>query len=375
MAQGLQPRARTAAVARLLRQRADDPAAGDLRHDAAVEDADVDAAAVADRHVPAVHRDRRRGARTRTRSWTHYGGVDGVGFSFIALGAGAGIALSLIAQIGEQVDYLRFMPAKTKENARGWWAAVIAAGPGWVILGALKQLGGAFLAFYVIGEVGSSKAVAAGRAVPGRLRRVPAVQHRAGRSPCCFVVLSQVKINVTNAYSGSLRWTNFFSHRVQVVPGPRLLRLLQRRHRARADGGEHVQLPQRAARLLLQRRDRLDRRGRRRPGDQQAAAEDQPVLHRVQARAPARRSTRSASARWRVASIVSIIAYFGAFGEFLDAWSPFLAITIAMVLSPVLSLLLGQKYYLAREPTSRPPSARPSRSSAASARSTTRCRT
>ena len=39
---------------------------------------------------------------------------------FIALGAGAGIALSLIAQIGEQVDYIRFMPAKTKENARGW---------------------------------------------------------------------------------------------------------------------------------------------------------------------------------------------------------------------------------------------------------------
>ena len=36
----------------------------------------------------------------------------------IALGAGAGIALSLIAQIGEQVDYLRFMPAKTKENAQ-----------------------------------------------------------------------------------------------------------------------------------------------------------------------------------------------------------------------------------------------------------------
>jgi hypothetical protein len=52
-----------------------------------------------------------------------------------------------------------------------------------------------------------------------------------------------------------------------------------------------------------------------------------------------------------VASVISIIAYFGAFGEFLDAWSPFLAIAIAMILSPVLSLLLGKERYLAREPT------------------------
>ena len=34
-----------------------------------------------------------------------------------------------------------------------------------------------------------------------------------------FVVLSQVKINVTNAYSGSLRWTNFFSTAFKWYPG------------------------------------------------------------------------------------------------------------------------------------------------------------
>ncbi len=78
--------------------------------------------------------------------------------SFIALGAGAGIALSLIAQIGEQVDYLRFMPPRTPKSNRPWWTAVVAAGPGWVILGALKQLGGAFLAFYVVGHIGQAVA-------------------------------------------------------------------------------------------------------------------------------------------------------------------------------------------------------------------------
>ncbi|MDW7640659.1 allantoin permease, partial [Klebsiella pneumoniae] len=60
-----------------------------------------------------------------------------------AIMLGAGICLSLIMQIGEQIDYLRFMPAKTKENSKAWWAAVISAGPGWVILGAIKQIIGA----------------------------------------------------------------------------------------------------------------------------------------------------------------------------------------------------------------------------------------
>ncbi len=50
----------------------------------------------------------------------------------LGVGAGAGVALSLIAQIGEQVDYLRFMPDKTPRNSRRWWAAVLGAGPaGW----------------------------------------------------------------------------------------------------------------------------------------------------------------------------------------------------------------------------------------------------
>ena len=81
-------------------------------------------------------------------TFTHFGGnsASGSAFTLVGTGAGMGVILSLIAQIGEQVDYLRFMPDKTKENARGLWTAVLAAGPGWVILGALKQLCGAFLA-------------------------------------------------------------------------------------------------------------------------------------------------------------------------------------------------------------------------------------
>ena len=87
--------------------------------------------------------------------FSHFAGSNGSSsFSVLGFGLGMGVALSLIAQIGEQVDYLRFMPEKTAANAKKWWSAVIAAGPGWVILGALKQLGGAFLAFYVADKVG-----------------------------------------------------------------------------------------------------------------------------------------------------------------------------------------------------------------------------
>src|SRR6478672_10883924 len=49
----------------------------------------------------------------------------------------AGVCLSLIAQIAEQIDYLRFMPPRTPENSARWWRAMILAGPGWVIFGAL----------------------------------------------------------------------------------------------------------------------------------------------------------------------------------------------------------------------------------------------
>ena len=34
-----------------------------------------------------------------------------------------------------------------------------------------------------------------------------------------FVIVSQVKINVTNAYAGSLAWSNFFSRVLQAYPG------------------------------------------------------------------------------------------------------------------------------------------------------------
>ena len=60
------------------------------------------------------------------------------------------VGIALITQMGEQADYLRFMPAQTPANRKRWWAAVLVGGPGWVVLGVLKMLGGAFLAYLAI---------------------------------------------------------------------------------------------------------------------------------------------------------------------------------------------------------------------------------
>ncbi|MDT0476445.1 allantoin permease [Streptomyces sp. DSM 41014] len=148
-----------------------------------------------------------------------YPGTDGDGdVNTASVLLGAGVCLSLIAQIGEQIDYLRFMPPKTPENRRTWWTAVVMAGPGWVVLGALKQAIGVFLAVYILSEVGPAAATepiqqfrsAFDAMMPSWLVLPLAV---------ALVVISQIKINVTNAYSGSLAWTNSFTRVTRHYPG------------------------------------------------------------------------------------------------------------------------------------------------------------
>ena len=131
----------------------------------------------------------------------------------------AGVCLSLMAQIAEQIDYLRFMPPRTPENARRWWRAVILAGPGWVIFGAIKQIVGLFVAVYIITV--ADPAAVANEPVHQFLTVYEEIMPRwlAMTLAVILVVISQIKINVTNAYSGSLAWTNSFTRVTKVYPG------------------------------------------------------------------------------------------------------------------------------------------------------------
>src|SRR5215218_5602238 len=67
----------------------------------------------------------------------HYAGEksSNPGFDLHLFGAGLTVGIALITQMGEQADYLRFMPARTAQNRKRWWAGVLVGGPGWVLLG------------------------------------------------------------------------------------------------------------------------------------------------------------------------------------------------------------------------------------------------
>jgi len=149
--------------------------------------------------------------------------ADGDGFSWHAFGSAATVAAALIAQIGEQVDFLRFMPPLTRRNRVRWWSALIAAGPGWIVLGAAKMAGGAFLAFLVLqAELPIAQALEPTQMYLSGFARglgegcpawVPVVL--AG----LLVLVSQTKINITNAYAGSLAWSNVFARLTHSHPG------------------------------------------------------------------------------------------------------------------------------------------------------------
>ncbi|WP_017446814.1 response regulator [Gayadomonas joobiniege] len=140
-------------------------------------------------------------------------------FNLLFFGAAASMMLALIAQVGEQVDFLRFLPPQEK-NKKTWWLALLSAGPGWILVGGLKITIGSFLGYLAI-----THGLSPNQAVDPNHMYLVAFSYVAQNSNLVlllvgiFVVLSQLKINVTNAYAGSIAWSNFFSRVTQNHPG------------------------------------------------------------------------------------------------------------------------------------------------------------
>jgi len=154
--------------------------------------------------------------------WAAFEGLnnDGGGFNLIMFGAGATVLFSLVAQIGEQVDFLRFMPEPEKGKRLRWWTALLAGGPGWVVIGGLKTLAGSFLA--VLAFYSGLPLEQAQEPMHMYLVAFSHVTHNPTMLLALagiFVILSQLKINVTNAYAGSIAWSNFFSRLTHSHPG------------------------------------------------------------------------------------------------------------------------------------------------------------
>ncbi|WP_329022901.1 purine-cytosine permease family protein [Streptomyces sp. NBC_01423] len=276
-----------------------------------------------------------------------YAGTDGKGgLDTASVLLGAGVCLSLIAQIGEQIDYLRFMPPKTDANRRTWWTAVVMAGPGWVVLGALKQAIGVFLAVYVIAEVGPA-------AAPEPIRQFRGAFDAMLPSwlvvplAVVLVVISQIKINVTNAYSGSLAWTNSFTRVTKHYPG-RLVFVL-------VNLGFALALME--ADMFSFLNDILGFYSNCAIAWIVTVATDIGVNKYLLRISPLRPEFRRGMlyavnpvgvVAFTAASGLSIAMYFHALGDTLQPYSPVAAAVIAFVLTPLVAVVTRGRYYLRR---------------------------
>lgn len=153
-------------------------------------------------------------------NWVAFTPPDGdANFNILAFGAASAVIFSLIAQIGEQVDFLRFLPHQEKPNKR-WWLALIASGPGWIISGSVKILIGSFLAVLALSHgIPFSEASDPNRMYLTAFSYLSSSPQLTLFLVGVFVILSQLKINVTNAYAGSIAWSNFFSRLTHNHPG------------------------------------------------------------------------------------------------------------------------------------------------------------
>ncbi|GAA3007383.1 allantoin permease [Streptomyces drozdowiczii] len=276
-----------------------------------------------------------------------YPGTDGKGgIDTASVLLGAGVCLSLIAQIGEQIDYLRFMPPKTDANRRSWWTAVVMAGPGWVLLGALKQAIGVFLAVYVIAEVGAG-------AAPEPIRQFRGAFDAMLPSwlvvplAVVLVVISQIKINVTNAYSGSLAWTNSFTRVTKHYPG-RLVFVL-------VNLGFALALME--ADMFSFLNDILGFYSNCAIAWIVTVATDIGVNKYLLRISPLRPEFRRGMlyavnpvgvVAFTAASGLSIAMYFHALGDTLQPYSPVAAAVLAFVLTPLVAVVTKGRYYLRR---------------------------
>jgi purine-cytosine permease-like protein len=148
-------------------------------------------------------------------------GESGGTVSFSAIVASASVCFALTPQLAEQIDYIRVMPPRNTANHRSWWAAFLFSGPGWVLFSGTKQVIGVFLAVYLVMKVDPNigdRAVEPVKQFLGMYQSLLPDWIALGLA-LILIVIAQIKINVTNAYSGSLAWSNVYTRVRKRYPG------------------------------------------------------------------------------------------------------------------------------------------------------------
>lgn len=271
------------------------------------------------------------------------------GFDLVMFGAAAAVIFALVVQIGEQVDFLRFLPERTRANRFRWWAAVLVAGPGWILMGMLKMAGGAFLAFVALQlGVDAQHAAEPTQMFLAGFNKAVGIPALAVAMTVVFVVVSQVKINLTNAYAGSLAWSNFFARVTRSHPG-RVVWLVFNVLIATLlmtlgvfGALEKV--------LTVYSNVAIAWVG--------ALVADL-VINKPLGLSPPGIEFRRAHlydfnpvglGAMVLAALAACLAYAGAFGAEAAAFSPFIALAVSMALAPLLAWATRGRYYLARTP-------------------------
>ncbi len=296
-----------------------------------------------------------------------YGGQDGsrASFDLLAFGAATTVGIALITQMGEQADYLRFMPERTPERRWRWLMGVIVGGPGWVVLGVLKMLGGALLAYLAI-----TLMVPVERAVDPNQMYLAAYNYLfpdygwAVAATALFVIVSQLKINVTNAYAGSLAWSNFFARLTHAHPGRVVwmvfntaIALVLMEMNVFSALGHVLGLYANVAIAWMM-----------------AVVADL-VINKPMGWSPKGIEFRRAHlydinpvgvGAMGIASVLSVTAHLGAFGPLAQAFSAAIALVTALLVSPLIAWATKGRYYIARRsipilplPLPMPPTAEP----------------
>ncbi|MGG5174442.1 purine-cytosine permease family protein [Pseudarthrobacter sp. J1763] len=280
----------------------------------------------------------------------NYGGTSGNGEANSAsIMLAAGVCLSLMAQIAEQIDYLRFMPPKTAANSRSWWRAVIIAGPGWVIFGAIKQAIGLFIAVYLISKLDPAASATANEPVHQFLgvysEMMPA--WLAMTLAVVLVVISQIKINVTNAYSGSLAWTNSFTRVTKTYPGRMVFVVVNL----------VIALVLMEANMFSFLNTILGFYANCAMAWVVTVATDIAINKYVLKLSPKHPEFRRGMlyavnpvgfVSMLLSAGISIAIFFGAFGSAVQPYSPIFAVGIALIATPALALITKGRYYLRR---------------------------
>ncbi|MGD2117205.1 MAG: ATP-binding protein [Chromatiales bacterium] len=284
------------------------------------------------------------------QAWVNFGGAEHPeqqGFNLLLFGSAAAILFPLIAQIGEQVDFLRFLPQKSADNRRGWWMALVSSGPGWVLPGFLKLLAGSLLAYIAFAQgVDASLASDPTHMYQVAFNFVTGSPWVALVIASVFVILCQLKINVANAYAGSLAWSNFFSRLTHYHPG-RVVWVVFNVSIALIlmelgiyEALESVLQTYSAFVLAWM-----------------GALVADLVINKPLGLSPRHIEFRRSHlydinpvgfGSMMLASVTGIASHFGVFGQLAQALSPFIALFLPFLLAPLFAWLTRSRFYLAR---------------------------